>query len=308
MGENLRNIIISGATGFIGENFVKEMLNNGYTVYAIARTPKKLTGLDGYNNLIVINSDLENLSEKDFPSKSYDCFFHFAWSGVNRKDIDDSVIHHKNFELSKKVLKIAKNLQCRCFMDSGSKAEYGWQEGEQVETNRCMPYNAYGKEKYNFYNWAREYTRENGMYYFHPRFFSVIGVGDHPWSLVSTACRKFALDEDMSFGSCKQLWNFMAVSDAVEATRRIYEVIDKVEIRDNAIFNIAGYDTRVLRSFVEEIYTIVQSKSKLTFQQNVSKKNMDYMNPSIEKMLQLTGWKPQILFSEVVKQIVESKF
>ena len=62
MGENLRNIIISGATGFIGENFVKEMLNNGYTVYAIARTPKKLTGLDGYNNLIVINSDLENLS------------------------------------------------------------------------------------------------------------------------------------------------------------------------------------------------------------------------------------------------------
>ena len=133
-------------------------------------------------------------------------------------------------------------------------------------------------------------------------------MGDHPWSLVSTACRKFALDEDMSFGSCKQLWNFMAVSDAVEATRRIYEVIDKVEIRDNAIFNIAGYDTRVLRSFVEEIYTIVQSKSKLTFQQNVSKKNMDYMNPSIEKMVQLTGWKPQILFSEVVKQIVESKF
>ncbi len=298
------NVIVTGATGFIGKYFTELLLKNGYDVYAVARTPEKLLNLSLYKGMHIIAKSVEDLVKEDFPDLKYDCFFHLAWSGVNRIDIDNKQIHYNNYNYSVKCLEIASNLGCRSFVDSGSKAEYGFQSGIHYENLIGNPYSAYGKEKLNFYTYAKQYLQEHHILYAHPRFFSVIGINDHPWTLISTACVKLNINEEMNFGPCTQLWNFMAVEDGVDALFRLYENITEIDYDDNKIFNIASYDTRILRSFIAEIYMITGSRSNLIFNENRKNVQIDYMNPSIDKLVNLTKWKPQISFCQEIQKII----
>ena len=49
-------ILITGASGFVGIHLCQKLLDHGHTVYALVRTPSKLTITD--KNLIVVKGDL----------------------------------------------------------------------------------------------------------------------------------------------------------------------------------------------------------------------------------------------------------
>lgn len=300
-----KSAIVTGATGFIGSYLVRELLQNGYRVCAPVRRPDKLKSIlkELYHHpyLLVVEADLEeNWSEK-MPQKDFSIFYHLGWSGVNREEIDDEEIHKKSLHNSIKCLEIAHKLGCDCFVNVGSKAEYGKQDYVQDENVLCKPENAYGKAKLSFYEYAHAYCKTVGMQFCHARLFSVIGVGDHPWSLVSTACRKFAMGEEMHFGSCLQKWNFTAVEDVVKGLRLLAEC--EIKTDDHGIYNIAGNDTRVLRDFVQEIHRICNSQSSMYFSQEPT--NGDFMNPSTERIRKLTGWKEDYTFEESIRRILK---
>lgn len=297
-----KNVIVTGATGFIGSYLVKELLQNQYEVYAIVRNAEKMTKMVSGQGLHLIETDLEHFSEDDLPNCQFDTFYHLGWSGVNREEINEPAVHRKNRELSMKCLKIAKSIGCRCFMDAGSKAEYGMQCEEQSENAACCPDTAYGKEKLRFYQEALAFCQEKGIRYFHARLFSVIGVGDHPWSLVSTACSAFSRNEELQLGPCTQLWNFTAVEDVVCGLRLLSEYEAVLPTDDNLVYNIAGKDTRVLREFVNEIHSICGSESEIRYgkMQNAG----GCMNPVSDKIRRLTGWEETLSFRDSIRCIL----
>lgn len=294
--------IVTGATGFIGKYLVQELLDNGYDVVAVVRDASGISGnLLVRDNLTIIQSTLEELEVQDFPKYHFDVFFHLAWGGVNREEIDNDSVHEESYNASVRCLQIALKLGCKTFCDSGTRAEYG-RINKMCEDCECWPEGAYGTWKMRFYKQAYSVCKENDLKYIHYRIFSVIGVGDHKWSLVSTSCRNLINNQDMAFGLCQHLWNYMAVEDAVRAIRISYEKRDRLGSGDNSILNIASYDTRVLRSFIEEIYQITSSESKLHFESNDAS-SYD-IRPNIEKISKLTGWKCQISFHEQIKKII----
>ena len=97
-----KNVIVTGATGFVGRYLVAELLQNGYGVYAVVRNPEKLPKYDNDAQLHIIHIDLEQLTAADFGNTQFDCFFHLGWAGVNRDEIDDEAVHKLNKELNMK--------------------------------------------------------------------------------------------------------------------------------------------------------------------------------------------------------------
>ena len=83
--------------------------------------------------------------------------------------------------------------------------------------------NEYGKAKLSFYKQAAPLCREYGMTYFHLRFFSVYGPGDHPWSIISTLTRELPKGETVSLSACRHRWNFMYIRDAAEAVYQLHQ-------------------------------------------------------------------------------------
>lgn len=282
-------VVVSGATGFLGSNLIKQLILEGYYVYALARKDSKgLKDLIKNPNLKIIYSSFDeiDLIPKSIPEA--EVFIHTAWGGVNRDELDSFEIQKKNIEVSMRYLRVMKSIGVKYFMDFGSRAEYGNVDAYE-ESTKCEPNNNYGKAKFDFFQKAKEYCKINDILYLHLRIFSVYGYGDHPWSLVSTLSRELPLGHSVSLGPCNQLWNFIYIKDAVKAMTALLKNMMLGKINTGEIVNLASGRNDYLKSFIQEANSIFGNKSVLEFGKfsELSDSKHD-LNPSTDKLMKLT--------------------
>ena len=153
-------IVITGATGFIGSNLAKLFLKKGAEVFVLVRPESThLDVLPKDEKLHVVSCGLSNVMDCVSYIKEADAFFHLAWGGVNRQEIDSPEVQAKNVAGSLDCIRAAKALNCRMFMDAGSRVEYGLTDGFMQEDIECHPVNQYGKAKWEFYQKAVLYVK-----------------------------------------------------------------------------------------------------------------------------------------------------
>lgn len=302
---------MTGATGFLGRNLAEYLLEQGAYVWALVRKESRQRALlSAHPNLMLLEGDMEHILQCEALPACADAFFHFAWGGVNRGEIDDPEVQQRNIEGSLNCLKAAKNMGCQVFMDAGSRVEYGiTKDGTMEETMECAPVNAYGKAKLSFWEQAGPLCREWGIHYYHLRFFSVYGPGDHPWSIISTLVQKLPKGQTVSLSACRHRWNFMEIRDAVRAVAELYRCSDAYP-PDARIVNVASRDTRVLREFVEEIHKLCGEKGKLEYGTFVqAAEGALSICPVTERLHELTGgdWREEITFKEGILRMLKEE-
>ncbi len=306
-----KNIFITGGTGFIGSYVIKRLLDEEANVFALARkSSKNISLLPKNDKLHIIYGDISSINDIKLPVNNIDIVLHFAWGGVNRQEIDSDEVQEANVTASLELLRLSKRLGCRLFVDAGSRVEYGITEnGYMQEDMPCNPVNAYGRAKLDFYNKARALCKEYNISYYHLRFFSVYGAGDHPWSIISTLTTKLPKGEKVELSACMHKWNFMDIDDASRAVIELCRHCD--ETKENThIVNIASNDTRVLKEFVEDIYRLCDYNGELEFGSFVqAKEGALSICPSIEKLKELTGgsWQEKVSFEEGIKRLLSRR-
>lgn len=223
-----KRIIITGATGFIGRNVAKQLLEQGAIVYALVRPESKQKDLlPIHENMHLLAGSMAEIGDWADKLGHADAFLHFAWGGVNRAEIDSPVVQAANVADSLACVEAAHKLGCQVFMDAGSRVEYGiTADGTMMESMECHPVNAYGAAKLEFYQKAVPLCRDWNMKYYHLRFFSVYGTGDHPWSIISTLVRELPEGKTVSLSACRHRWNFMDIEDAARAVVELYRYSD----------------------------------------------------------------------------------
>ena len=154
----MENIVITGATGFLGSHLAQWFLEQGDRVYALVRPGSaKLQYLPEHRNLIPVYGTMEEAADCVEEIGHADAWFHFAWGGVNREEIDSPEVQAGNIRGSLACVEAAHRLGCRVFMDAGSRVEYGVIEdgrGVMTEEMECSPVNEYGKAKLEFFRQA----------------------------------------------------------------------------------------------------------------------------------------------------------
>lgn len=303
-----KRIVMTGVTGFIGGCVAQRLLEEGAQVYALVRPESKgKLAIRGQNRLHLIEGSFFSMTEYVSQIGRADAFFHFAWGGVNREEIDSDRVQKQNVDGSLECLAAAKALGCQVFFDAGSRVEYGiTEDGVMEETMDCHPVNAYGRAKLEFYERAAGLCRQWGMTYYHLRFFSVYGTGDHPWSIISTLVSDLPKGGTVRLSACRHRWNFMDISDAVEAVLLLYL---HTESRNGLvrIVNVASSDTRVLRSFVEEIRELCGGNGILEYGSFVQAKEGPLsICPRIDVLKELTDgvYRDRVSFSEGIGRML----
>ena len=304
-------IVITGATGFIGSNLARLFLERGAEVFGLVRPGSShREALPVHERFHLVDWELGGSPDWIRQIGQADGFFHIAWGGVNREEIDSPQVQEKNVAGSLDCVRAAAELGCSVFMDAGSRVEYGLLDGTMEESRECCPINEYGKAKLQFYREASALCRELGLSYYHLRFFSVYGYGDHPWSIISTLVRDLRQDKKVALSACRHQWNFMYIDDAAEAVYELYCQAQErrwLEQSSGCIVNIASDDTRPLRSFVEEIHQIVGGRGELdygSFKQ--SKEGALSICPDISRLKELTAgrWRERYTFRQGIEAII----
>lgn len=91
--------------------------------------------------------------------------------------------------------------------------------------------------------------------------------GITPGSIISTLVRELPQGKSVSLSACLHQWNFMYIEDAVQAVYELYRHLpsEKDSPKISEIVNVASRDTRVLRSFVEEVWKEAGERGSLEY-------------------------------------------
>ncbi|MBQ1423581.1 MAG: NAD(P)-dependent oxidoreductase [Lachnospiraceae bacterium] len=181
------------------------------------------------------------------------------------------------------------------------------------EDGPAEPVSEYGRAKLMFGKFAENMIERinsseeclRPMRYVHLRLFSVYGPGDHEGSLVSSLIRKLKAGEAVELGNCGQQWNYLYIDDAAEAIALMCEKFT------GGIYNIGGTDTRPLRSYVEELASILEEdekkelKSLLRFGMRPDNaEGPADLSPDITK-LKLMGFEPKVSFADGIRMMLK---
>ena len=182
----------------------------------------------------------------------------------------------------------------------GSQAEYGVHDALMNEETGCRPTSPYGEAKLKVRIEAEALCRKLSMDYGHARIFSTYGIGDHPWSLLSTCVNTFLSGGVMEMGACTQDWNFMYIDDAGRAVAMLCEY-QKSLMEQGCVYNLGGPmdETGPLKHFVETVYEMCGRKGSCVY--GVRKPNAEgvvNLIPDLTKMKRVIGWEPRVRFRD----------
>lgn len=303
--------VVTGATSFLGSALIERLTTEDFSVIAVVRkNSPNLYRLSNLNNVDFVELDLSELSKLHEYVDSADIFFHFGWDGSGSAGRQNPEIQSRNFDYSVTALEEAAKIGCRTFVFAGSQAEYGKQDTIYHEKLECIPISEYGKQKYRFGKEGFELAKKLNVSFIHLRIFSVYGYNDRPNTLVESCIDSFEKGGSVELGKCTHLWNFLYVKDFAEIAVRLCEAKKEIFSTEyDSIFNVAGNDTRVLRSFVEDIYKCSAKLGSYKFGARAENaEGSPSIAPDINKLNKAINYVHRYSFEKGINEIMDMKF
>lgn len=295
--------VITGATSFIGIELTDYLLSLQHQVVAVCRPDSK--GLSkipaGVEIVIAEMSDYGNLYHEIGHA---DVFVNLAWGGTGHDGRNVQEVQYDNVINTIAAMFAANKMACRLFIEAGSQAEYGTVLGKITEETPCNPFSEYGKAKLAVKDRLFELSEQIGLKYIHLRIFSLFGENDHPWTLVMSSIDSMLRNETIDLSPCTQNWNFLYVKDAVKQISKLCEYALNSKTFQHEVYNIASNDTRMLKCFVEEMYSLTGSTSVLNYG-TVKPTNVVSLDPDITKTEQAIGFTSNHSFRDVINIIIQ---
>lgn len=255
-------ILLTGATGFIGSNIAKKLLENGYDIYATYRNTSSFEKCIQFKDRINwINTETFDWKEQIKAIKPGQ-LIHVAWGGIEAGNRNNWELQIRNFWLSKEYFDLAKEGGIKKIIALGSQAEYGAYTFLVNEKTLPMPNDAYGAIKTLTTNYLRNLFESSDTEWYWLRIFSVFGEGENSSWLMPTVISKLLKNEPIFLTSCEQQYNYLYIQDFLG------QLLSVVQCNENksGIYNLCNSKSIVLRDLLLRIANLMNvSKSLLRF-------------------------------------------
>ncbi len=182
----MKKILVTGATGFIGNYVIKALLNKGCAVIATSSNEAGAAKKNWFKNVQYIPFNLgqfDGAVNYQYYFGNPDAVIHLAWEGLPNYKAS----FHTEENLPRHF-KFIKNLVANGQKDitiTGTCFEYGMQEGCLTEDMITKPANAYAVAKDCLRNQVQQLQQEHDFYFKWVRLFYMYGAGQNSNSLLS---------------------------------------------------------------------------------------------------------------------------
>ncbi len=208
-----RKVLVTGATGFIGNYVVTELLNQGFTVIATSSFQEKAKTAVWFSDVTYIPF---NFNDFDASINYFDFFqqpdlvIHLTWQGLPNYKADFHLT--KNLPLQKSFLHNLLQNGLKDLTVTGTCFEYGMKEGCLTETMDCEPANSYAIAKNELRIELEKLTAISGCSFKWLRLFYMYGKRQSANSLISQLDRALkAKEESFNMSGGEQVRDFLPV-------------------------------------------------------------------------------------------------
>lgn len=291
----MKNVIVTGANGFIGSALVRELINHDVNVWALDRKDaNRNIPLSTKVNFLPFDLSQIQLIEQFMPKRQYDVFFHLAWAGSAGDLRYDTQLQLNNVQWTLDALRFSKTIGCERFLSAGSIMESETQAAISSRGNRPGLGYIYGSAKLAAHAMCFATAAQIGVDIIWPQVTNAYGIGELSPRLINTTIRKVLAGEPPKFTSGTQTYDFVYIDDVARAFYMIAE-----NGKPYNAYLIGSSHPRPLREFLTEMKSAIAPNLEFVFGDipytgtNLDKKEFDCSKTEAD-----TGFRAEIPFSE----------
>lgn len=224
-------ILVTGASGFIGNKIVSVLKENNWTVVGSARNKPKESFDTEFIEIDI--TDTNQIQDANFSGK-FEAVIHCAGLAHQFGKIDKKSFERVNVEGTRNITELSVKLNVKQFILISSTAVYGFNNGEVDEKNVCLPETFYAESKLKAETVCREICEKNNIALTIFRLTSVLGekgIGNIPRLINSIYKRRF-----FWIGNGQNKKSMIYVNDVALACLKIL----KSKKNSTEIFNLAA--------------------------------------------------------------------
>lgn len=290
-----QNVLVTGATGFVGKNLVNKLLENKYNVIAVART--NFTKTQGVTSLKI------DISRGKIPIRqNVNSIIHLA----SMTNIDECAMNPKlciktNVMGTLEVLELARKKKAKMIYISSSHV-YGNPIYLPInEEHQINPVSMYGTSKAIGEDLCLRYADSYGIELAILRIFTVFGPYSQPYQIIGSIISQASKSNKIFLGNIDTKRDFVYVDDVVRAIIKA----TKTSFKKPSICNVGtGKSTKIKRmiQYLEKLLgkkIVVKSGSKRAT-------DIQELRADISKIRIELGWSPYTSLDEGLKRTLES--
>jgi UDP-glucose 4-epimerase len=303
-------VLITGGAGFIGSNLAKRLVEDGHSVVVLDSLLRgNKLDKETYSKIEFIKGDVRDLQTVNQASKNCDLIFHFA-AVLGVDIVADNPVETMDVEVigTRNVVEAAFLNNVKKIMYASTSGIYGHSAIENALTEEVLvdPRTSYAMAKRYNEIYLASHHEEKGLNVVSLRFFNVYGKNQDNRMVVPRFFEQALENEPITvFGTGNQTRDFTYIDDTVEACVRL------MDISGCHIVNIANEAEWCITDLAEKIKMITTSNSEIIYLE-APKKRYDYEVErrvgSSDKLLSLTGFKPQISLTEGLELIYKENY
>lgn len=289
-------IILTGATGFFGSNFLSHLLSKNYTVHILKRRSSNLARIKKFTDS-VFAYDIDEMNDSELCSvfEGAHSVFHMATCfGRNGESLTD--INSANVTLPMRLLEAAQKSNVGTFFN--------------IDTVLPQYLNAYSLSKSHFAEWGRLVSLQKTIRFVNVKIDQIYGPGDDSskfTAYVIQNCLKNVPALNLTAGLQKR--EFIYIDDAIEAIAIIMKSLELESCKDEFQFEFevaSDLMAATIREFVELAISITKSHTKPHFGALPYRNNELMMNVSKGESLRQLGWIPKIDLATGIRKIMQA--
>ncbi len=256
----MNNILVLGGSGFIGSNFVDELMkdsNNHVTVidnFSVEGTKNNLTHLNGNPRFKLIEGDIRDKELMLKMTKNMDYVYNFAVQCVRVSLYDQDLVHEVNATGTLNLCTACLKNNVKKFIYISSSEIYGTAKTVPMnEDHPTEPTTAYGASKLAGELYTKAFYRAHGLPCVIIRPFNTYGPREHFEGPYGEVIPRFAIKikngkSPTIFGDGKQTRDFTDIRDTVkgillasqneEIIGEVVNIANGKEVSVNEIANI----------------------------------------------------------------------
>ena len=286
------NIVITGATGFVGSNLTAHLLNLNYKIHLIVRPNSDLTYLNVNNSSLKIFKYDNNLNSliSFFKETNPICTFHLASNYItehNSSQIDGLISSNITFGLH--LLEAMKEAKIKALINTGT----SWQHFNNDEYN---PVNLYAATKQAFESLIEYYVQAEAFKVITLKLYDTYSETDRRPKLINLLNQYSKNNTELKLTPGDQILNLVHMDDLCRAFEIAMTLIPKDEKGVHKKFVVKHTKSYSLKEIINIFEKV--SKRQLNIIWGVKPYRKREVMQLWDKGIGLPNWKPSINIEE----------